>query len=332
MIYFCSQKNRRALVLAKVGLNGIDYLEVVGPPGCGTQLAVTFLKDARGLGLTAANIAIAGGAPVEVVSLVSPTNEDPLLLTIQLSTTGDFSTYTFSLVAEQGVVDPPDGLDPVLSTVDLSFKAGCPSPADCLPSNCCPAPTGAAPNINYLAKDYNGFRQGMLDRMAVLAPSWTETHAADLGVSLVEALSYVADHLSYQQDAVSTEAYIGTARSRISLRRHARLVDYRIGEGCNARTWVYVEVAQSSPVVHVPQGTQVFVRTPGFPTVVPSTSPPDPRALALQKSRQPIFASRWPAPRSTTRTTASTSTRGKIPIAASRAARRRRRSRATTPP
>ncbi len=68
-------------------------------------------------------------------------------------------------------------------------------------------------------------------------PAWTETHAADLGVALVEALAYAADHLSYQQDAVSTEAYIGTARSRISLRRHARLVDYQISEGCNARTW-----------------------------------------------------------------------------------------------
>ena len=42
----------------------------------------------------------------------------------------------------------------------------------------------------------------MLDRMAVLAPGWKERHAADLGVALVEALAYVADHLSYRQDAV----------------------------------------------------------------------------------------------------------------------------------
>src|ERR1700683_3549137 len=107
---------------------------------------------------------------------------------------------------------------------------------------------------------------------------------------MVETLAYAADHLSYQQDAVSAEAYIGTARSRISLRRHGRLVDYDISEGCNARTWVYVEVATGAPVSHVPQGTLFFVRTPGFPTVIPATNPPDPRALALQKSPQPIFA------------------------------------------
>ena len=35
MIYFCAQKNRRALVLQSATLNGIDYLEVVGDNGCG---------------------------------------------------------------------------------------------------------------------------------------------------------------------------------------------------------------------------------------------------------------------------------------------------------
>ncbi len=62
-------------------------------------------------------------------------------------------------------------------------------------------------------------------------PQWQERHAADLGIALVEALAYVGDYLSYRQDAVATEAYLGTARSRVSVRRHARLVDYRMHEG-----------------------------------------------------------------------------------------------------
>ena len=82
----------------------------------------------------------------------------------------------------------------------------------------------------------------MLDRMAVLMPQWTERHAADLGVALVELLAFVGDYLSYQQDAVATEAYLGTARRRVSVRRHARLVDYSMHDGCNARTWVQVRV------------------------------------------------------------------------------------------
>ena len=67
----------------------------------------------------------------------------------------------------------------------------------------------------------------MLDRLALLMPDWRERNPADLGVALVELLAYVGDHLSYYQDAVATEAYLGTARRRVSVRRHARLLDYR---------------------------------------------------------------------------------------------------------
>ena len=55
---------------------------------------------------------------------------------------------------------------------------------------------------------------------------------------LAELIAYVGDQLSYQQDAVATEAYLETARSRISLRRHALLVDYHVHDGCNARAWI----------------------------------------------------------------------------------------------
>ena len=70
----------------------------------------------------------------------------------------------------------------------------------------------------------------------------------DLGVAIVELLAYVGDYLSYYQDAVATEAYLGTARERISVRRHARLVDYVLHEGCNARAWVQIVVSGKVPL------------------------------------------------------------------------------------
>ena len=71
-------------------------------------------------------------------------------------------------------------------------------------------------------------------------PDWKERHVPDIGITLVEVLAYVGDHLSYYQDAVATEAYLETARKRVSVKRHARLVDYVMHEGCNARAWVCV--------------------------------------------------------------------------------------------
>jgi hypothetical protein len=281
MIYFCSQKNRRALVLQSV-LNGIDYLEVSRAGGDCKQLLLTLLHDARSVSLVPAQVQISGGteaSQVTVVSVSPGTSASPRVVTVDLYQSGDFSTYTLSLVATASTTDPPPGFDPQLSTVSFSFKAGCPTVADCLPCNCCPPDTSPEPDINYLAKDFSGFRQVMLDRMAVLAPSWAETHESDIGIALVEVLAYAADHLSYQQDAVGTEPYIGTARSRISLRRLAKLVDYQLNEGSNARTWVYLNAVSNG--VTIPAGTLVFPLVSGFPTTV---QPNTPQAATLMAS------------------------------------------------
>lgn len=102
------------------------------------------------------------------------------------------------------------------------------------------------PEIDYLAKDFASFRQLMLDQIALLIPDWQEQHPADLGNALVDILAYAADYLSYYQDGVATEAYLGTARLRRSVRRHARLLDYELHDGCNARTWVHIALKPGS--------------------------------------------------------------------------------------
>ena len=175
------------------------------------------------------------------------------------------------LVAAAGSPAPPPGFDPLLAEVDFSFKVECPSDFDCKAACTCPPGVHHAPPIDYLAKDYQGFRRIMLERMSLLSPQWTERAAADVGVTLVELLAYVADELSYRQDAVATEAYLDTARSRVSLRRHARLVDYRMHDGCNARAWVRVQVG--SPSVPLSAGTRLLSLVPGHgPRIEPAST------------------------------------------------------------
>src|SRR6185369_18064712 len=71
-----------------------------------------------------------------------------------------------------------------------------------------------------------------------------------------------------------TEAYLGSARRRVSVRRHARLVDYPMHDGCNARAWVQVQV--NSDFFLMPAATQLFTRIPGQPAALPD----DPQARA----------------------------------------------------
>lgn len=131
---------------------------------------------------------------------------------------------------------------------------------------------GKTPEIDYLAKDYVSFRQLMLDHLALRVPGWQEPTEADIGNVMVEILAYAADYLSYYQDAVATEAYLGTARLRTSVRRHARLLDYVLSEGCNARAWICFEVDE--PVL-LSKATPVLSRTGGAeqsPAILPGSS------------------------------------------------------------
>ena len=277
MIFFCTQKNRRSLVLQHRTLNGIDFLEV-GTDGTDSgckQLLLWLLKPATNVTLDKAQIRISGGsssnAQVTVEHVTPPAAQNPNLFVINLNQSGDFSTYTLTLVANSDTWQPPDNIDPQLARVSFSFKAGCPTNSDCLPDNCCPPSLASPPDINYMARDYDSFRQTMLDRLAVLVPGWNETHVPDSGIALLEAMAYAADHISYQQDAIGTEAYLRTARSRISVRRHARLVDYSVNEGSNARAWLYFYT--NSDGVCLPKGTAVYPLVPGLPPVIPPTAP-----------------------------------------------------------
>ena len=260
---FCCDAQRRIDVANSTTLNGIDFLEVVDVGKQFQQgLRVHFLRAPAPAGIVAANVAISGGERITGLFIDQPPKYDGDVLVLHVNAAGDFSTYTLGLVQPDGSGLPMTGMDPVLSQAAFSFKIDCPSPFDTSAAPACLSVVQAAPELNYLAKDYAAFRQSLLDRLAVLVPDWNESHVADFGITVVELLAYVADALSYQQDAVATEAYLGTARLRTSVRRHARLVDYFMHEGCSARAWAIVAV--SGEGVALPAGTPLLGNPKGL--------------------------------------------------------------------
>ena len=71
-----------------------------------------------------------------------------------------------------------------------------------------------------------------------LSPDWEPTSEADLDQVLLDLFAAAADELSDYQDRVMNEAYVTTARKRVSIARHARLMDYHIHQGNQASTWM----------------------------------------------------------------------------------------------
>ncbi|MDY6795809.1 MAG: putative baseplate assembly protein [Actinomycetota bacterium] len=272
-------------------LNAIDYLEVLDALSPSERLRQRFLivHCVRPVtGIDADNVRVEGGVR-RVVNVVRASvaadktdrlrdlpkgvragildNDSPeKVLIVETGRPGDFSTYKLKLVESAISDEPPRGFDPILSRIEFRFKVECPSDFDCQPVRTAAMREYDEPRIDYLARDFSSLRRLLLDRLSTIMPDWKERNAADMGMALVEALAYAGDYLSYYQDAVANEAYLGTARKRVSVRRHAKLIDYSMHEGCNARAWV--QISSVAGDIYVEKGTQLMTRLPGFGTLV----------------------------------------------------------------
>ena len=296
-LQYCGTERRRQRVAGAtidtgggVLLNGIDYLEVIDRDAPSAELrqrliTLAFLRD-DGV-LTAGvpilgpdNFRIEGGTRITGIRVTAVVaGPVPHSLHLTLDSAGDYSTYRLAVQLSAVNDAVPAYLDPMLAALDFSFKAECPSPFDCATPDTPPEPRNFGPAIDYLAKDYDSFRQLMLDRMAVTLPDWTEQSPADLGVALVETLAYAADQTSWFQDAVGTEAFLGRARLRQSVTRHARLLGYTASSDCNARAAVAIEAALDRTSVQpiLPTGTRLLTRPPRLAANFAAVQPPDPK-------------------------------------------------------
>jgi hypothetical protein len=257
------EQQRRADLLAHPDplINGIDYIEV--DPVDHRLLRVYFLRpvpplnaanssdpaDVYGLHADPTRVAVEGGTRVVGIKATGVTRAPDGHLEIRVDKAGDYSAYVLTLDAPK--------LDPFLRRAEFSFMASCPTDFDCRQLPECPPPALTEPRLDYLSKDYASFRRLMLDLLPQLNPNFVERNPSDLGIALIELLAYHGDHLSYAQDAVGNEAYLETARHRVSARRHARLIDYRMHDGRDA--WTHLHVAVNG-VGTLPMGTKALTK------------------------------------------------------------------------
>jgi hypothetical protein len=264
---------RRALIVGRSDINGIDYVNV--DPADHSRLTVVFLNpvgpkntgnpndtnDQYGLTTDLSKITVTGGTRIVGIQPTGAARNPDGSITITVSEAGDYSVYTLALNIA--------ALDRLFAAIDFSFMATCPVDFDCRTVEVCPPRPVPELLLDYEAKDYASFRQLLLDLLPQLNPSYTETNPSDLGIALVELLAYAGDRLSYFQDAIANEAYLDTIRQRISARRLAKLVDYRMHDGRNA--WAAVHLAVDSKTT-LPLGTKILSRI-GRP-LLGETAPP----------------------------------------------------------
>ena len=232
-------------------LNGFDLVFVelddsVDPPVA--RLTAEFINDvalaeilADHAGGTPANqiFPISGGRrlrggdlPGEVqVTEIAAGTATSLQLTV--APIGDYSTYRLAAARAD--------FDPIFAEIPFKFRPGCFN-LNCHPREEVPAPL-ANPRIDYEARDYGSFKHLLLNAMRERVPAWEPTSEADLDQVIINLLAAKGDELADKQDRIATEAFFPRARKRVSLARHARLMDYHIHQGNQASTLLAVEVA-----------------------------------------------------------------------------------------
>ncbi len=256
-IFYTESLEERARNLGAKGLNGVKLAFVnLEPAGAPTHALIdvefytavdlaNIVHDinvnavpARTIFKIAGGTRIPAGVGVGQVQATQASAGAVNVIQIRVEPIGDYSTYTLTVEYNAGV----NHIDPLFSDIDFKFRPGC------FNLNCAPeggnnraAPT--EPSIDYLAKDYDSFKHNLIGAMMQRVPGWQPTSEADLDQVLIDLIAADADELSDYQDRVMNEAYLATARKRVSLARHARLMDYHIHQGNQAGTWLALKVA-----------------------------------------------------------------------------------------
>jgi hypothetical protein len=129
-------------------------------------------------------------------------------------------------------------------------------------------PARARPETAPTARDHDALLAEMRRVAPAIAPEWAgHSDETDLGAALLEIFAHMGDILSYYQDRVAAESFLGTARSRRSVIDHLRLIGYSLATAAPASTTLTVTLP-------APSATPLTVR-PGdaFATTATPTSP-----------------------------------------------------------
>jgi hypothetical protein len=112
------------------------------------------------------------------------------------------------------------------------------------------------PTIDYMARDYDSILQAMRALIPEKLPEWTDFESpADFGNVLLQLFAHMGDILSYYQDRVANESFLGTAQERRSVIQHLRLIGYRLSTAAPAAATLTLTVpATCTDVITIRQG------------------------------------------------------------------------------
>ncbi|MDK3073539.1 baseplate J/gp47 family protein [Sedimentitalea sp. JM2-8] len=246
---------------AEIGSGGWQGIEALNftdptPAGIAAELRVQLIRPADGL--QPGDLLLRGpDGPAPAFTVSVGDGDTVILVRFAQPAAGRLPRGRHRVTLDSGGADP---LHPFFAGGVFDFYIDCPA-GDCRPDIAPEAPaTGPDPAIDMATKDYAGFLKVAQDWVRATDPNWSDLAPASIEATLIEVLAHHAEMLSIHQDRVVQEAFVDTARERISLTRHAAFLGLELDQGRTAGTVVAIDVAQAG---YLPAGTPLERREQG---------------------------------------------------------------------
>lgn len=112
-------------------------------------------------------------------------------------------------------------------------------------------------NIDYTTRDYEGFRNDMIDLLKQKVPEYSDFSESDMGVVLIELLAHGLDILSYYNDKVANEIFPDTATDRESIIKHCRRLGYTLKNSIPSQYYQVFKIIPQPLDYVIPKGFKV---------------------------------------------------------------------------
>lgn len=114
------------------------------------------------------------------------------------------------------------------------------------------------PNIDYTNRDYEAFRQLMIDKLQEKMPEYTDTSETDAGIVILEALANGLDILSLYADIIANDVLLPTTQDRTLATIMAKCLGYTpYNQTASEYEQVFVLDEVNEQDIVIPKGTVV---------------------------------------------------------------------------
>lgn len=112
--------------------------------------------------------------------------------------------------------------------------------------------------VDYTNKDYESYRNSMVQQLGINMPEYTDTRQSDAGIVILELLAQALDVLSYYQDVIANETFLVTEERRSNALKWCRMLGYTPKASTPSRfTQVFVLNSVQKEDTTIPAGTKI---------------------------------------------------------------------------